>query len=241
MKKAVIITSLLMGAFLLIRLFTHIGCVGLTIRYYNIPEFETEYSEEEHLERVKEIAEKKIPKKYLVDIKTEILYAYYRGTPEYVLITVELAEEISGEIYGPSGEKYPYDTKYLHAVVRIYEDEYYDTHIKRNALTIDDWQLPYWLSEESSFVLGANPYQVCGYGEEYKKYYMNKSFATERNGKIMEFYEFNGFDDAVYTLGLEPYDFSEKEVSLKTQKSELVESYRNQYYTSQLYSLSKFS
>lgn len=70
---------------------------------------------------------------------------------------------------------------------------------------------------------------------------MNEKFAIERDGKIMEFYEFNGFDDAVYTLGLEPYDFSEKEVSLKTQKTELVQSYRNQYYTSQLYSLSKFS
>lgn len=238
MKKIVAITLLSLGAFFLILIFLYIG---LMVRYNNIPEFVTEYSEEEHLERVKAIVDKKTPNRTVLDIKTEILYAYYRGTPEYVLITVELSEEISGEIYGPSGGKYPYDTKYLYAVVRIYEDEYYDTHIKRGTSTMDDGQLPYWLSEESSFVLGANPYQVCGYGEENKKYYMNECFAIERNGKIMKFYEFNDFDDAVYTLGLEPYDFSEKEVSLKTQKTELVQSYRNQYYTSRLHNPSKFS
>lgn len=145
MKKTVAITLLSMCAFFLILLFIYIG---LMVRYNNIPEFETEYSEEEHLERVKG----KVPKKYLVDIKTEILYAYYRGTPEYVLITLELTEQLSGDFY-TSNEEYEFSTYYLHAVIRIHKDEYYKTHISRARYNDRFAQVPAWLRKKQNLYL----------------------------------------------------------------------------------------
>ncbi len=206
------------------------------IDYNNIPEFVTEYSEEEHLERVKEIALKKLPKEYLVDVKTEILYAYYRGTPEYILITAEFAKKFSGTFtYHEKGVDYEYlyTTKYLYTVIRVYQDSHDDEYEKTSSIRTCDypWMPQFIPEDENAFMIGPNPYLVCGYGEEYKKYYINDRFAIERNGKVMEFYRhYDVKKDSVYTLGLEPYDFSEEEISIERQKILLYNSYKS-YYT----------
>ncbi len=228
MKRFLRISSVLIMIIIML-LPINYGCVCVAFNPQFLSEFVTQYSEEEHLERVKEIASRKLPKYYLIDIKTEILYAYYRGTPEYVLITAEYSEEFSDSFsfYENGRHEYEFKTKYLYTVIRIYKDVYEKTWLYREC----EYDKVYYEPLDTAFMYGPNPYQVCGYGEEFKKYYTNDRFAIERDGKIMEFYRYERGKDSVYTLGLEPYDFSEKEININEQRDELYDSYYRKYYT----------
>lgn len=124
---------------------------------YTHPDFETKYTEEEHIQRILDLTNKKfadaIDTRKIVSYDVEIVYAFYDNDPEYFLVNLEYAEEWSG-FYNDYGYELEYTTKYKHIIGFILRDEYYIS-------------LP---SYHTEFKDGRNCYEVCGY-KDAKKYF----------------------------------------------------------------------
>ena len=134
-----------------------IGCTSEVGTYIPHPDFRTEYSEEEHIRRLKERTElifsEEIESGVLVSYEVELLHAFYDDDPEYFLVELECAEENILGWYGSNVHPILYATKYQHVIGFIISDEYY---VKRK-------------NPREAFMNGRSSYTLCAYPDN-KKY-----------------------------------------------------------------------
>ena len=160
--------TLFIAIILVIIIFTSLG--GAFYTPSNHKQFSTQYTEQEHIDRISEETEKiiksgwyKETKTKVVDYKVEIVYSFYDNDPEYFLVTLELDREASD----PNANQYfiyNRTTKYRHILGFIIGDEYRYTK---------------W------FDYGKSIYDVLGYSNS-KKYYGNNAFGVEiENDEIL--------------------------------------------------------
>lgn len=144
------------------------------VRYQ--PEFKTDYTIEEHIERISKRTKKRfatqLKKGELVSYSVDILYAFYDEDPEYFLIELEFDREWEGEYTHPfsATTKYTYKTRYVHTIGFIYNDKYY--------LCLDYY---------GDFRDGKSSYHYYGYTEN-KKYYGGGVQAVEKDGQIVRLF-----------------------------------------------------
>ena len=180
--------------------------------------FETDYTENEHIQRIKEKTQERLASDFqaekIKNYSVEILYSFYTDDPEWFLIEIEYKEAFDGEIdsmssNAPCGESYT--TRFKHIVGRIYCDKYY----------VVAWN-------NMDFVDGQSPYTVLGYNG-YKKYYTLGQFAVEKDGKVLSVFRDYSSEMNYLLLGLrplesQPWDTEKKVLSLKEQKEMLISS-----------------
>ncbi len=158
--------------------------------------FETAFTEEEHIQRIRERTNEKLAEdieKGIIDtIDVEIVYSFCTEDPEYFLVEVKYNQWIEG--YWPKGSsrnKQKYHTKDRYFFGMIYKDAYIGLH------------------ETTDFQDGKSIYEVRGYSSN-KKYYGNSVFAVEQDGKIYQiFHGWIGFYSTI--LGLDDMMFKNEE------------------------------
>ncbi|MBE5751467.1 MAG: hypothetical protein E7357_03555 [Clostridiales bacterium] len=137
--------------------------------YPEYPDYQSAYTEEEHIERLTKITESGAWKDIdaelgmaitignVVSIDVETVYAFYDGDPEFFLITITM----DCAIERPSvwGTNVVSDKGFV--LGYILNDEYYVL----------------------SLYTGEDPWTIQGYGE-YKKYFGSYSYAVEIDGEI---------------------------------------------------------
>ncbi len=149
--------------------------------FFDHPEFKTDYTIEEHIERISAKTKKRFAEKLqsglLVSYSVDILYAFYDEDPEYFLIELEFDREWEGEYdipnYGQDLDipfHYTYKTKYMHTIGFICNDKYY-----------------LCLREYGDFIDGQSSYRYYGYAEN-KKYYGSGVQAVEKDGQIVKLF-----------------------------------------------------
>ena len=194
-KTFTIILALLMSIFS----FSLAGCKSSEERYsedrYIDFLFETAFTEEEHIQRIRERTNEKLAEdieKGIIDtIDVEIVYSFWTEDPEYFLVEVKYNQWIEG--YWPKGsrDKQKYHTKDRYFFGMIYKDAYIGLH------------------ETTDFQDGKSIYEVRGYSSN-KKYYGNSVFAVEQDGKIYQiFHGWIGFYSTI--LGLDDMMFKNEE------------------------------
>lgn len=147
--------------------------VGYSI--YNYPEFKTEYSEEEHKQRILDVMVNTFGEpedsQVIAGYEVEIIYSFYDNNPEYFLITIEYKGTTASGKYYPNDIHEPaqYITNYRHLVGRIVEDTY--TH----------WHY-------GEFITGRSPWDFLGYSEA-KKYYGNDIFGVETEDGVLQIFD----------------------------------------------------
>ena len=153
--------------------------------------FETAFTEEEHIERIRarteERLEEDIEEDKIEKIDIEIVYSFYTKDPEYFLVEVEYKEEFS-RFYEPNIYLGKYTTKYKTFIGMIYFDQYIR------------------IGEMDDFIDGPSPYKARGY-TGYKKFFGATRCAIEENGKIIQIFgktTWSYRND--YMLGLTPWD-----------------------------------
>lgn len=100
-------------------------------------EFETAYTEEEHIQRIRQRTEERfaddIEKDKIKEIHVEIIYSYYTEDPEWFLVEVEYKEPFENKIFDRnrrfSPNRWyligtPYQTTFKHIIGRIVDDKY---------------------------------------------------------------------------------------------------------------------
>ena len=143
---------------------------------YGHPGFKTDYTIEEHIERISKRTEERFAEQLqsglLVSYSVNILYAFYDEDPEYFLIELEFDREWEGEYTHPfsATTKYAYKTKYMHTIGFIWNDKYY--------LCLDRF---------GDFVEGKSSYYYYGYSDS-KKYYGSGVQAVEKDGQIVKLF-----------------------------------------------------
>ena len=179
---------------------------------YTHPDFETNYTEEEHIQRISERTAKKFAEELengtIISYDVEIVYAFYDNDPEYFLVNLEYAEEQNGSyqtkkeasLDPEKGEFRRFNTKYKHLIGFIEKDIYY-------------WSLMCYYKE---FKYGRSCYELWGY-EKAKKYYGAGHHGVQTSEGILHIYEpvygsaeFPLFD-ARFEYPFEQYIISEKE------------------------------
>lgn len=183
MKKISIILSIIFFSLIFC------GCAVEPMKFggYSHPDFETKYTEEEHVQRISARTEEKFAEELkngtLVSYDVEIVYAFYDNDPEYFLVNLEYAEEQAGSYQtedNPSldpekGEYISFYTKYKHIIGFIKEDTYY--------CSLNDYY--------REFHYGRNCYELCGY-KNAKKYYGCGRHGVKTDEGVLQIY-----DDAV--------------------------------------------
>ena len=150
------------------------ACISCAGEKYIHPDFETEYTVEEHVERIRKRTEERYAEEIesgeLVDFEVEIVYAFYDDDPEYFLVEFEYAEEFWVRYGDEKGTKY--QTKYKHLIGFIQNDDY-------------------WLCAMINIYenYGRSSFDVFGYSDA-KKYYGHHIEAVAlENGKILQIYD----------------------------------------------------
>ena len=184
---------------------TFLASCSKKIGGYTHPVFQTEYTQEEHIQRINQQTEaifaEEINSGKLLKYNVEILYAYYDNDPEYFLVELEYVDECIEVICenpdylsGTENQepKYIYHTtKYQHFIGFI-EDDVYKTGI------------PYYDSgsrnPKDCFMPGRSAYALYtdGKGVQYgKKYYGGRVQGIERNGEIIIVAGMNCYDNGI--------------------------------------------
>lgn len=153
-------------------------CSNPYIKYvYEHPKFKTDYTIEEHIERISALTEENFAKELasgkLVSYNVEILYAFYDEDPEYFLIELEYAEEWKGWYVTGEVEKIEYKTKYKHTIGYILYDEY---HYLTGIYNYYD------------FVDGRSSYRYYGYADNKKYVGFEGLQAVEKDGQIIKLF-----------------------------------------------------
>lgn len=155
-----------------------ISCYYNPWKYYKHPDFVTEYTEEEHIQRISERTQirfsEKIESGAIVNYTVEIVYAFYDDDPEYFLVNLEYkypwrSLDVSGNLI--------YETKYQHFLGYIENDEYY--------AGLTGYTGEYG---DSMFIDGRNAYEVIGYGTA-KKYYGSDVFAVVTKDGLLQIFD----------------------------------------------------
>ena len=151
---------------------------------YSHPDFETKYTEEEHVQRISARTEEKFAEELkngtLVSYDVEIVYAFYDNDPEYFLVNLEYAKEQEGSYQTkdkPSldpekGEYIFFFTKYKHIIGFINKDIYYCS-------------LTFYYND---FHYGQNCYELCGY-KNAKKYYGGGHHGVKTDEGVLLIYD----------------------------------------------------
>lgn len=149
---------------------------------YSHPKFKTDYTIEEHIERISKRTEKRFAKELasgeLVSYNVEILYAFYDEDPEYFLIELEYAEERSSAYQTCALDEnkrniiVQYKTKYMHMIGFIQYDKYY--------------YLGHTYTH--SFKPGRSSYQYYGYANNKKYVGATGLQAVEKDGQIIKLF-----------------------------------------------------
>lgn len=161
---------------------------GSYIRYYGgyvHPRFSTDYTVEEHIQRISQRTEEKYSvgkagSEY-VAYRVGIIHAFYDDDPEYFFVELERKEEKNFyyEWYdlesGGGKQIVKQTTKFKHFIGFIQDDRYYSG-------------LPCYNGQGEEFwVNGREPYAFCGYDTE-KKYYGRSVCAVQIGAYIRQIY-----------------------------------------------------
>lgn len=160
------------------------ACISCAGEKYIHPDFETEYTVEEHVERIRKRTEERYAEEIesgeLVHFEVEIVYAFYDDDPEYFLVEFEYAEETIPLIFKETHIPPTYETeikvfqytKYKHLIGFIHRDKYYTG-------------LYDYIRDPME---GRSIFDLCGYSNA-KKYYGNGVQAVEiENGEILRLF-----------------------------------------------------
>jgi len=99
-------------------------------QFFGKPRYQSQYTPEEHVQKLTQITEKRyahlIESGELVDVRVEILHAFYDDAPEFFLITLEFLNEWKCicPLLATETQSGEYFTKYMHTIGRIKNDEY---------------------------------------------------------------------------------------------------------------------
>lgn len=150
-----------------------------TVNRGSFPEFQTKYTEEEHIQRIKERTKlrykKWIVSGLLVDFSVYIVNAVYDDDPEFFLVELEFSdyygETVTREYVNEQGtldyEELEIYSKNAHFLGSIINDEYYS------------------IPAYGSFRYGKSSYALRGYLNE-KKYYGNSCEFVKIDGKMTQ-------------------------------------------------------
>lgn len=203
-----------------------VGCTQKLGGNYIHPDFSTDYSIEEHVERIKErtkqVFQDDIQSGAIIDYSVEIVYAYYDEDPEYFLVEIEYANDWNGEYHtnyprydDETLTKIEYTTKYKHLIGFI-ENDMYKTGLRG-----------YFGQDKAAFKDGKSCYELLGYAND-KKYYGAGVFAVRKNDEMMRIY----YSLAQGPVGLlwqeECFDIAT--LSEKQQKQYMVDNRKNATY-----------
>ena len=150
-------------------------------------EFATQYTEEEHIERLTQIVDYYIEKYWwrtgseVTERKIEILYSFYDGDPEYFMITYKVDPYI----------KYtntPYGNNFYRCPETLSRRS---TYFELGTIIYDNYKLiPIAGTHRTASMQWGNIFEVLGY-ENSKKYYGNNCFGVENeNGDVELIYEY---------------------------------------------------
>lgn len=135
---------------------------------YEHPDFETEYTLEEHMSRIATRTEEKFAEEIvngeIVNYEVEIVYAFYDHDPEYFLVELEYAKEFEWNYPKADGGFATCLTKYKHLIGYIIEDRY--------CVGLQDYD------EGDGFIGGRSSYELCGFSNS-KKYYERLTHGVE--------------------------------------------------------------
>ena len=160
---------------------------------YTHPEFQTEYTIDEHIDRIRERTMEKfsaeIEKGKIANIEVEILYAFYDNDPEYFMVQLQYTQDFTGSYriferksdgrYDMQQFKFvEYQTRYKHFIGFIENDEYY------SCLPL---YVPSYVNSGDIFMAGRNPYELSGYGDA-KKYCAVKHCAVETSDGLLQIF-----------------------------------------------------
>ncbi len=191
-----------------------VGCTQPLGGDYVHPDFSTEYTIDEHVQKIKEKTEEifqgDIQSGAIVDYSVEIVYAFCDRDPEYFLVEIEYANEWNG-VYRTNYPRYDddtpteieYTTRYKHLIGFI-ENDTYKTGLNG-----------YFGKNEAAFKDGKSCYALLGYSNN-KKYYGASVFGVESNGEILRIYSSIAQGPVGMLWGEE--SFEKKTVSEKEQK-----------------------
>lgn len=161
---------------------------------YTHPEYQSEYTEEEHIERIsartREKYAEEIEKGIIIDFKVEILYAFYDNDPEYFLIEYRFEDTIR-EYKGESSEVKLTEKHYGHLIGMIESDTY---RVGSFPCCIDENDgYGSRTGDHDEIFVGQNCYTRCGF-ENAKKYYGGNVFAVEIDGQMVQIYKHDYWD-----------------------------------------------
>lgn len=217
-KNSIIVCFIVLGSFF--------GCVQPIGGDYVHPDFSTEYTTEEHVQRIEKLTEEifqgDIQSGAIVDYSVEIVYAFYDEDPEYFLVEIEYAKEWNGT-YHTNYPRYDddtpteieYTTRYKHLIGFI-ENDMYKTGLHG-----------YFGKDEAAFKDGISCYKFLGYSNN-KKYYGASIFAVESNGEILRIYS-SMMQGPVGLLAGEE-SFEKRIISEKEEKQYMTDNRKNNEY-----------
>ena len=171
---------------------------------YTHPEFQTEYTIDEHIDRIRERTMEKfsaeIEKGKIANIEVEILYAFYDNDPEYFMVQLQYTQDFTGSyrVKDESGRRVlkTYATRYKHFIGFIENDEYYVRVRLYSGYGENSKRI-------AKFIDGRNPYELSGYGDA-KKYCTVRHCAVETSeGLLQVFNSYNLMNGGVEFDGYE--------------------------------------
>ena len=235
MKKDKNMCLFLLTLFIVLFLFPIFACKGEGKTVDNTPdplleglafEFETAYTEEQHVQRIMQRTEERFANEIatdkIKDIHVEIVYSYYTEDPEYFLVEIEYNDFFTGSLENPyysDGDSLylSYTTNRKHLIGRINKDEY----------LIYPWY--------STFIDGPSVYSARGYADN-RKYIFIYTYSVKSNGEVYDIFSGDPKEYNYLFLGLapwarEPWISKIEQISVATQAHRLKESRENNPYT----------
>ena len=145
---------------------------------YKHPDFKTQYTKEEHFERIWDLTVERFKKDFeqnkIKGLFVDIVYAFYDDDPEYFLVEIEYYEERAywASFTDATGSNIKITTKFIHTIGYIKNDNYYSSSLYR------------------SFIIGKSAYTTYG-ARDCKKYYGRGVQAALIDGKLIEVLDTN--------------------------------------------------
>lgn len=188
-------------------------CCSLFGCQKSYPAFVTEYTAEEHLQRIKTRTEERFAEELadgeILSYHVEIVYSFYTYDPEYFLVELEYADEWTDKCNVCGVE---YTTKYKHLIGIIKKDEY-----KCGAFSF-----------RGGFVDGKSAYTASGYANA-RKVFAFGFYAVDTEQGTLSIYACLGDRDrdTCYLVGAKEWDVAPELITNKMQKSLLIDSRTN--------------
>ena len=171
-------------------------------------EFETAYTEEEHIQRIRQRTEERfsndLAQDKIKEIHVEIIYSYYTEDPEWFLVEVEYKEPFENKIFDRNSRLYslnarhlignPYQTTFKHIIGRIVYDKYLEDQINSGVFI--------------GFVDGPSVWRARGFLEN-KKFYATSvtgGHGIEKDGRIESILRWQSGVVYYLSLGFLPWE-----------------------------------